>query len=93
MYRITLTCAGLSENEGANARNDVLEEFSHRSWHTNVKCYFDGTLLRLTAENDFDESGLALLDEFGDAIHACVSYSGAIHLEIESVVKFDASAA
>ena len=93
MYRVTLTCAGLSQTEGTSAPVDILEEFSHRRSHRNAKCYFDGTLLRLTAENDFDDSGLALLDEFSDAVHACVNYSGTIHLEIQSVEQFDAPAA
>lgn len=30
------------------------------------------TLLILKAENDYDEKGLALLDEFSDAVSACI---------------------
>ena len=70
MYRVALSCAGLTEGEGSGAPKDILDEFAQRPWHTKVGCTFDGTLLRLTAENDFDATGEALLDEFGDAIHA-----------------------
>jgi hypothetical protein len=87
MYRVTLTCSGLSEAEGTAAVADILEEFSHRPWHGDATCEWKDRLLRLSATNDFDEDGTALLDEFGDAIHACVNYTGEISLEVESVAN------
>ena len=42
---------------------------------------------RPTVENDFDSSGMASLDEFWDAIHACIDYSGEITVRIESVER------
>jgi hypothetical protein len=39
---------------------------------TERKCEWDGSQLILRADNDFDESGLALRDEFSDAISACI---------------------
>jgi hypothetical protein len=33
---------------------------------------WDGSALILQADNDFDSNGLALLDEFSDAVSACV---------------------
>ncbi len=42
--------------------------------------------LRLSAQNEVDHDGLALLDEFGDAVNAYINYSGNIHLEVECVV-------
>lgn len=85
MYRVTLICMGLTELEGSSAVSEVLEEFFHRPWHTDTTCEWTEGILRFSATNDFDKSGLALLDEYGDAIHACINYSGDIHLEVESV--------
>src|SRR5947207_11096768 len=36
MYRVTLSCSGLTETEGAAAVEDIIEEFTHRPWHTNL---------------------------------------------------------
>src|SRR5439155_1050678 len=53
------------------AAADIAEEFTHRRWHENVECKWNGESLILTAENDFDAEGRALTDEFSDAIAAC----------------------
>jgi hypothetical protein len=45
---------------------------NHRPWHKDASCAWDGSKLILQAENDFDSNGLALLDEFSDAISACI---------------------
>lgn len=84
-YRITLTCAGLTDAEAKNAPADIEAEFSHRPWHQNVACGWDGKLLWLEAENDYDPKGEALLDEFSDAVVANVNAGGTIHFEIVSV--------
>ena len=73
MYRIVLACKGVHANVGAVAARDITEEFTHRPWHQNVRCEWDGTRLMLLAENDFDSDGLALLDEFSDAISASIA--------------------
>jgi hypothetical protein len=85
LYHAILTCAGLTDAEAANAPADIVEEFGHRPWHRNVKCRWDGRLLWLEADNDYDADGKALLDEFGDAVVACVNAAGTIHFEIVSV--------
>lgn len=85
MYRVTLACSGLSNAEGSGAVADILEEFTHRQWHTDAACEWKDGILRFSATNDFDKDGSALLDEYSDAIHACINYSGTIHVEIESV--------
>src|SRR6267143_2740844 len=72
MYRIVLACKGVPADVGAVAARDITEEFTHRPWHQNVRCEWDGSRLILQADNDFDSNGLALLDEFSDAIF-CVS--------------------
>jgi hypothetical protein len=51
---------------------DISQNFTRRSWHRNVKCSWNGRHLTLTAENDFDSDGLALMDEFSDEITACM---------------------
>ena len=69
-YQITLVCTGVPSHVGPVLATDVAEEFSHRSWHQNVSCKWDGTVLILQAENDWDADAKALTDEFSDAISA-----------------------
>jgi hypothetical protein len=38
-----------------------------------VHCEWDGSRLILQADNDFDSNGIALLDEFSDAISASLT--------------------
>ena len=85
MYRVHAVCEGLTTDEGAAAPVSILEEFAHRAWHQNVRCEWDGLLLRLAADNDGDATGLALLDEFSDAVIACVDCAGTIAFRIEAV--------
>lgn len=81
-YRIVLACKGIPANAGTAAAQDITEEFAHRPQHKNVSCSWDGSRLILQAENDFDSTGLALLDEFSDAISACVQepFDGDVHV-------------
>jgi hypothetical protein len=85
MFKARVSCRGLLHDEGASAPRDILEEFSHRAWHANVRCEWDGASLWLEAENDYDSNGLALLDEFSDAVVACIKASGTISFAVESV--------
>ena len=85
-YGITLTCSGIPAEEGAQAANDITEEFAHRPWHQNVRCEWDGSLLILYAENDYDPDGKALIDEFSDAIYANITEPGGGGIEIRSIV-------
>lgn len=85
VYHAILTCSGLTDSEANNAPADIVEEFGHRPWHQNVKCRWDGHWLWLEADNDYDADGKALLDEFRDAVVACVNASGTIRFEIVSV--------
>jgi hypothetical protein len=39
----------------------------------------------LQAENDFDSNGLALSDEFSDAISACIKDAGDGSIDVQSV--------
>lgn len=89
LYRSKLRCLGLTANEGGLAPKNILEGFSHRPWHTNVACSWDGESLWLVAENDFDADGNALLDEFWDEVIASVDFSSTIRFEIVEVAKLD----
>ena len=72
MFKLTLTCSGVPTQVGQQAAHDITDEFKHRPWHQDVICSWDGELLVLEATNDFDADGLALRDEFSDAISACI---------------------
>jgi hypothetical protein len=87
MYRTTVVCTGLTDDEAREAVQDMLAEFKERPWQEQVSCEWNEGVLRLSAQNQADATGLALLDEFGDAICAYVNYGGPIHVEVESVVK------
>lgn len=85
MFKARVSCRGLSRDEGAPAPEDILEEFVHRPWHKNVRSEWDGVSLWLEAENDYDADGMALLDEFSDAVVACVNAKGTISFAVEYV--------
>jgi hypothetical protein len=85
MFRARVTFKGLTQDEGVSAPADILEEFTHRHWHTNVRSEWDGELLWLEAENDYDADGMALLDEFSDVVVACVGAKGTISFAVQSV--------
>ena len=73
IYRVVLVCGGVPKAAGPEAAIDIANEFAdHRKWHANVTCVWDGSGLTLTAENDFDPKGLALLDEFSDCLAAYI---------------------
>jgi hypothetical protein len=80
MYRIALTCSGIPLKLGEQLARDVAEEFGHRPWHKIVKCQWEGDIVTLVGENDFDDSGDALADEFSDAVAA--SYGGGYSVRI-----------
>jgi hypothetical protein len=74
MYRVVLEFSGVLEEEGETAAQDIAREFAEsRQHHQNVSCVYKDRTLTLTADNDFDPEGLALLDEFSDCICAYTS--------------------
>lgn len=85
MYRIVLACKGVPTHAGAAGARDISNEFARRPWQENVTCVWDGSQLVLQAENDFDSNGLALVDEFADAISACVEGAFDGNIEILSI--------
>jgi hypothetical protein len=72
LYRTVLSCKGIPPELGPSAARDISEEFVYRPWHRNVTCRWEGGQLILQADNDYDPAGLALRDEFSDAISATV---------------------
>ncbi len=73
IYRAILVCDGVPKAAGPEVAIDIEKEFfEHRTWHSNVTCVWDGLRLTLTAENDHDPKGLALLDEFSDCLSAYI---------------------
>lgn len=87
MYRITLACNGVPPEEAQSGAQDIAEEFTHREWHHNVTCEWDGARLFFQAENDYDLDGRALLDEFSDAISACINAPFDGDIEVLSVLE------
>ena len=92
MYTVVLECNNVPAGEGEQAAIDITTEFrEHRRWHRNATCTWTGSSLVLEVENDFDDNGLASLDEFSDSIAAYVAtlFDGSIL--IRSVTKLDPS--
>ncbi len=85
MNRVAVSCAGISDAAGRAAVADILEEFAQRPWNSNVSCQWDGSRLLLQADSE-DDSGQALLDEFSDAVCACVPIEDTtIHFAVDAI--------
>lgn len=87
MFVVTLACRGVPPKFGPAGALDVTEEFSHRPWHQNVRCEWDGNELILRAETEWDADGKALLDEFSDAISACIPGEFDSEIEVKSITN------
>jgi hypothetical protein len=85
MYRIVLACTGIPPHEGPSGAQSIGEEFTHGPWHRNVTCHWDGSRLILQADKEFDSDGLALMDEFSDAISACLGGAGDGSIVVQSI--------
>jgi hypothetical protein len=88
VYKIIIECIGVPPSAGSQAATDITNEFYlHRPWHQNVNCTWNGTILQIEAENEFDHEGLALLDEFSDSIDAYISVPFDGEMRITSISK------
>ena len=88
MYRVVLICHGVPQSAGSEAAADITREFAeHRQWHSNVTCTWEGSRLILSAENDYDADGLALMDEFSDCIAAYITGGFDGDIQVESVTQ------
>jgi hypothetical protein len=93
MYRIVLACYGVPEDAGPEAASDITAEFAeHRPWHRNVQCSWQEKRLLLQADNDLDSAGLALMDEFSDAISAYIAKLFDGEIKVESIIEVPAGA-
>jgi len=89
MFRITVLCDGIAQEEWPEAISDVREEFRSRQWHHIVDVWWSGQRLLLTIENDYDANGQALADEFSDTVAACAPGTPGYSVRIVSVAKCD----
>lgn len=85
MYRIVLICKGVPKNVGETGAREITDEFRHRPWNKNLTCVWDGFKLILQADSECDSDGLALVDEFSDAISACIHEGFDGDIEVQSV--------
>ncbi|WP_155403710.1 hypothetical protein [Variovorax paradoxus] len=76
---------GLTEARLVDAVPDLLSEFAERPWQKDVRCEAKDGVLRLSALNDFDSNGQALLDELWDAVIAYVHFDDKVSFEVEGV--------
>jgi len=92
-YRVVFACDGVPRHAGPWGAIDITEEFTHRPWHQNSTCMWDGQPLILQRENDFDPEGLALMDEFSDAVAACITglFDGSIRVVSTTTLPIDPS--
>ncbi len=91
-YRVVLQCEGLPSDAGAEAARDITTGFSKRNWHRKAICGWDGKVLTLVVENDFDREGRATMDEFSDEISACVKGGSDGDMRVVSVTEIPAGA-
>jgi hypothetical protein len=92
MFKITVSCRGISEQSALAGLTDITDEFANRPWHQNISCRWENDCIILEAQNDFDAEGKALLDEFSDAVCACMPIEQMpISFSIESVHEVSGS--
>ena len=85
LYRVTVSCMGFTNAQLVDAVPDLLSELAERPWQKDVRCEAKDGVLRLSALNDFDSNGQALLDEFWDAVIAYVHFDDKVSFEVEGV--------
>jgi hypothetical protein len=75
VYRVVVSCTGVSPQAGAEAARDIEREFNHvrTPRYANAVCTFAEGNLTLACDNDgWDMNGLNLMDEFSDCLTAFV---------------------
>lgn len=83
-YRVVLCGIGIPSAAGKGGADCLTAGFRNRPWHSNAVCTWDGSVLTLVVENDVDRDGRASLDEFSDAISACMADPGNGDLRVVS---------
>ncbi len=92
MFRITVSCEGITPEKWPAAMSDIREEFGNRQWHHVIDIRWLGQTLLLTAENDYDSNGEALADDFSDTIAAYAPGTPGYSVRVVAVAKQDFSA-
>jgi hypothetical protein len=88
MYRVRLICDGVPKDLGGAAAIDISREFREvRTWHEKTTCIWDGSNLILEVQNDFDDKGLATIDEFSDCLSAFITEGFDGDIKVESIVE------
>jgi hypothetical protein len=85
MYRVTVSCEGNAPIDWPDAPADVAAEFASRQWHQFVDCRWEGSTLFLVADNDYDDDGEALADEYSDTVAAYAPGTPGYRIRITSV--------
>jgi hypothetical protein len=84
-YEVTLRCCGPNLENAATVVRDILDGFKERPWHENVRLEWTGECLVLRVENDFDDDGNALQDEFSDELSGATAADWQGNLQIVAV--------
>ena len=85
MFRVSVSCEGIVRADWPDAVADVKQEFESRPWHQIVDCRWEGIALLLVADNDYDNDGEALADEFSDTVAAYAPGTPGYRVSIQSV--------
>ena len=86
MFRVSVACEGIPPHGWPDALADVEGEFSKRTWHHIVHCGWEGSALILVVENNYDNDGAAVADEFSDTVAAYAPRTSEYQVRVLSVV-------
>jgi hypothetical protein len=79
---------GVPNEEGSAAPPEILWDFQNRPLPTNPQCTWNGAEIVLVIENELDPEDLATFNDFREACHARIDFSGFIRCAIDSVTVF-----
>jgi len=91
MFRVKVSCEGITQAAWPGAISDVKQEFASRVWHQIVDCRWVGDRLILVADNDYDSDGEALADEFSDTVAAYAPGTFGYRVTIQSVTTVESA--
>ena len=81
LLQLTVRCTDIPVDEIPNVARAVETDFrKYRPWHQNVRCQVDGIFLVLRAQNDLDDDGEALCEEFRSCLKEYASTFGSIEV-------------
>jgi hypothetical protein len=86
VFRVSVACEGIPPNVWPDALVDVESEFANRTWHRIVRCGWERDVLVLVVDNDYDNDGEALADEFSDTVAAYAPGTPGYRVRVLSVV-------